>query len=464
LKVGILSTPVIDINSKTLFVVTFTSESGSSVYRLHALNLLTGAQITNIVIQGATAGTGDDSQSSPCVSWNGGTVPPPCIPFKAGEEMQRPALLEDTTRTTIYAAFGTLSGAEATSPYHGWLIGYQYSAGTFTQTMIFNTTQSSTQTGPSCSGDSPPSNQCGHGAGIWMSGRGPAWDTTGVYVITGNGGYGGAGSGNWGESALRLNSAGVVEDSFTPSTYTSLNTSDLDLGDAGGVLFTSTNAAAPNLALAAGKTGRVYVMNRAKMGGMTPGNSGALQAFTATSAGCGAGPGQAGCYEVQSVALWNRTVGDSMLYVWAYGDVLRVWDFEAASNQFHLDANQGSLTAQNYPGGGLAVSANGNNNGILWAILPTTEADPQARGALYALDATNVDTQLWVSTDYWFATKFTIPTIANGKVYVPTSSAPALSIPGYQPQLRVYGLCGNCTQASPLSRLQTGPQPRAVKP
>jgi hypothetical protein len=63
--IGILSTPVIDLSSQTLFVVTYTSESGAPVYRLHALNLLTGAEIKNIAIQGAVAGTGDDSQSTP---------------------------------------------------------------------------------------------------------------------------------------------------------------------------------------------------------------------------------------------------------------------------------------------------------------------------------------------------------------------------------------------------------------
>jgi len=457
-KIGILSTPVIDLNSGTLFVVTLTGEGGALVYRLHALNFLTGVEVTNIVVQGAVAGTGGDSQTTPCISWNGGSVPPPCIPFKPVEQLQRPALLEDTN-ATIYLAFGTLSGAEASVPYHGWLFGYQYAAGAFTQTLIFNSTPSSTQKKPACSGFNPPSNQCGHGGGIWMSGRGPALDTTGVYVVTGNGGFGGAASGNWGESALRLSSAGVVADSFTPSTYPTLNAEDLDLGDAGVMLFSSANATVPNLALAAGKTGTVYVMNCASLGGLTANNASAVQTFTATSSGCGTGPGQQRCYEIHSPALWNRPGVGSMLYVWGYGDALRVWDFNDTTNQFQLDANQGTIAVPNYPGGGLAVSANGNSGGIVWAIVPTSGSTP-AQGALYAFDATNVSTPLWMSTDYWFATKFTIPTIANGKVYVPTSNSPPLTSPKYQPLLRVYGLCATCAQASPF---QTGPQLRAAK-
>jgi len=448
---GVLSTPVIDLNLKVIFVVTFTSESGTPVYRLHALNLLTGVEITNIVVQGAVAGTGDDSQATACTSWNGGTVPPPCIPFMAHEQFQRPALLEGALNSTIYLGFGNLNGQETTKPYHGWMIGYEYSAGAFTQVMIFNTTQNATQTGPACTGPNPATNQCGHGAGIWMSGRGPALDSTGIYTATANGGYGGAGTGNWGESVLRLNGSGAVEDSFTSFNYGVLNRDDLDLCEGGVILFTSSNATVPNLALVGGKSGLVIVMNRASLGGLSSGNAGALQTFTGTTLGCGTGPGLAGCYEIHSQALWNRTSGNSTYYIWAWGDVLRVWDFNAGTNKFRADDDQGRLTAPNYPGGGLAVSANGNSNGIVWAIVPTTSPTSQQQGTLYAFDATNVSTPLWASTDYWFPTKFTIPTIANGKVYVPSSS-PASASPAYTPALRIYGLCGTCSQTAPASR------------
>jgi hypothetical protein len=445
--VGILSTPVVDLSSKTIFVVTFTAENGKPVYRLHALNLLTGAEIANIVVQGAVAGTGDDSQSTPCVAWNGGAVAPPCIPFKAGEVLQRTALLEGAASATIYMAFGTLSGLEIVSPYHGWVIGYEYAAGAFTQRMIFTSTQSATQTGPACSGPDAPNNQCGHGGGIWMSGRGPALDATGIYLATGNGGFGGPGTGNWGESVLRLSGAGVVEDSFTPSSFVELNGADLDLCDGGTILFTSLNATVPNLVLAAGKSGFVYVMSRTSLGGTTANNAGALQTFVATTHGCGNGPGSGGCYEIHNPALWNRTGSSSpILYVWAYGDVLRVWDLNSTTNNFVPDAHQGTLTAQDYPGGGVAISANGNGSGIVWAIVPTTVGS-LTQGVLYAYEAANVRMQLWSSTDYWFPSKFTIPIVVNGKVYVPTSASPSTAGTAYAPHLRVYGLCANCSQA-----------------
>lgn len=445
---GILSTPVIDTSSQTIFAATLSSQSGTQSFTLHALNLLTGNEVANITVLGAVGATGDNSQSTSCTAWDGTALAPPCIPFIPTEQLQRPALLEVTGEATILVGFGTRSGEEAVHPYHGWLFGYHYSGSHFTQTMIFNSTLNATQTGQPCSSTTPPTNLCGRGGGIWMSGRGPALDSTGVYVVTGNGGYGGTGTGNWGESALRLDSTGMVEDSFTPLSYTSLNGSDLDLGDAGAFLFTSPNATAQNLMLVAGKTGKAYVLNRANLGGFSSGNTGAIQTFTASSAGCGAGPGQSHCYEIHSLAYWHRASANSIFYTWPWGDSLRVWDFDTSSNRFKLDANQGAVISPNYPGGGLAVSANGDDNGIVWAIVPAAPVGGGETGALYAVDAINVSTVLWTSTDYWFASKFTIPTIANGKAYVPTSGSPASVSPSYAPQLRVYGLCATCSQAA----------------
>jgi hypothetical protein len=442
-NIGILSTPVADLSSNTLFVAALADEGGASVYRLHALNLPTGTEIANVVIQAAVAGTGDDSQTAACTSGNGGTVPPPCIPFVAAQQFQRPALLEDTANVIVYLAFGSAGGEESARQYHGWVMGYSYANGTFTQSMAFNTTQNATQSGPACSGVKPATNQCGHGGGIWMSGRGPALDNTGIYVVVGNGGYGGTGTGNWGESALLLNGSGAVDSSFTPAGYASLNQHDLDLGDAGGILFPSTNAAAPNLMLAVGKTGNVYVLNRANLGGLNTGNTGAVQVFTGSSKGCGTGPGLLKCYEIHNPALWAPGSANPTLYLWGYGDVLQVWDFNQTTNHFARAPNQGTVTAANYPGGALAVSSNGAGNGIVWGIAAITNTSP-GQGALYAFNAINVSQPLFVSTDYWFSTKFTTPTVANGKVYVPTSGSPAGVTPAYGPQLVVYGLCASC--------------------
>lgn len=253
-----------------------------------------------------------------------------------------------------------------------------------------------------------------------------------------------------------MSGSGTVVDYFTPQNYATLNRQDLDLCDGGTILFTSTNPAAQNLLLVAGKSGGVNVLNRASLGGISAGNLGALQSFIATTWGCGSGPGDGGCYEVHSPAMWNPATGQTYLYVWAQNDVLRVWDFQPATNTFKLDPIQGTVPAPGYPGAGLAISANGNTNGIVWGIV---NVDTTAQSVLYAFDATNAAKPLWTSRDYWYSTKFSIPTVVNGKVYVPTSASTiptsgAIPTP-YTPALRVYGLCGLCVQPAQDTRSES---------
>ena len=107
---------------------------------------------------------------------------------------------------------------------------------------------------------------------------------------------------------------------------------------------------------------------------------------------------------------------------------------------------------QVWPGGILALSANGDTHGsgVLWATAVTSgdsENNPPTPGALYAYDANNISTELWDSTmnpardNFGNFAKFVPPLVANGRVYVATQSN----------QVAVYGLLLTTYTASPTS-------------
>ncbi len=94
-----------------------------------------------------------------------------------------------------------------------------------------------------------------------------------------------------------------------------------------------------------------------------------------------------------------------------------------------------------YPGAALAVSANGDANGILWAIERNGDCttfpvcDSAAPGVLRAYDPGDLGIKLYDSDEAGtrdtldYAAKFNVPLVANGKVFVASTG-----------KLTVYGL------------------------
>jgi hypothetical protein len=264
---AILSTPVIDQSSGTIYVVALTLASDKMVFRLRALDVTSGAEKLGgpVTISATVAGTGSGS--------NNGR-----ITFNSSLELQRPALL--LFNGTVYVGFARQK-SESTYPFHGWLLGYD--AATLKQTYALNTTLN------------------GNEGGIWMSGRGPAADGHGFTFITGNGDVGNR---NIGESFARVasNNLRVV---FTDPNWTALNAGDFDLGAGGPLLFPGTA-----LLAGGGKAGTLYLLQIT--------NPGALQLTQTVQATFGCPGSDPSCAQIHHLALWNRTGSrPPLLYLWA---------------------------------------------------------------------------------------------------------------------------------------------------
>jgi hypothetical protein len=387
-EMGITGTPVIDPRTGTLYAVTFTSENGEPVYRLHSMDIARGTEQVKggTIIQASAPGTGDNTDG------NGNVV------FNSWQQLQRPGLL--LSNGVVYIAFGSFLDIE---PYHGWLLGYD--AKTLQQVSVFNTT-------PNASGGS-----------IWMAGAAPAADDTGtIYLAVANGTFDANTSGtDFGESVLKLGlSAGTVKvlDYFTPSNYADLNAADMELGS-GGVMLLPDQATTPNqLLVTGGKDASFYMADRGSLGKFHQDSNQVQQSFQLTQS------------IVSTPAYWN-----GRLYLQAAYDFLRSYDL---NNGMLVPASASTVPAL-YGGASPEVSANGNSNGIVWVVHTNSGVQPQQGAILRAYDASDLSQELYDSAQAGTrdlpaadqGTHFTVPTVFNGKVYMTSGN-----------ELDIFGLLG----------------------
>jgi hypothetical protein len=400
-EISISSTPVIDANTQTIYVLVSTKENGNIIHRLHALSISTGAEKFGgpIVIQGSVPGT------YPALSKNGR------VPFVPAQHLQRPALL--LLNGNVYIAFGSNGDA---LPYNGWLFAYSAAGtGVLHQVAVFCT---SPDKGASA---------------IWQSGDGPAADNSNnIYVATGNGAFdlntGGRDAGN---TVLKLSSTLSLLDYFTPFNQVSLTANDLDLG-AGGPIIPSTQsgAAAPSLVIVGGKDGNVYSINRSNMG-----------KFSSTAN-----------TDVQTVPLGHPeptnglfatpAAWKNLIYFGEVNEPLELFTFSSGLLSTAATASTSHVFA--YPGTSPMISNNGSGNAIVWTLdlsqyvggTPAGGINTAGPAVLHAYNATNLQeiynsSQAGSRDTAGNALKFTSPTVANGRVYVGTATR--LDVYGFLP-------------------------------
>jgi hypothetical protein len=413
-EVGVTGTPVIDPASGILYVVSMsTNAAGTSFYqRLHAIDIGTGHEKPGspVLIEGTYPGTG-----------TGGTS----VAFNAGVERQRAGLA--LVNGQVYIAWASF---EDHGQWYGWIMGYSYNGSALAQSSVLNVAPNL------------------RGAGIWMSGGAPAADSTGnIYVSTGNGGSSAfnssAPNNDYGSSVLKLSSGLTVSDFFTPSAYAALNTNDVDLGAGGATVIVSPSTGPyRHLVFTGGKDGTLWLLNGDDLGGL--GDAQALQYLTQ-------GAGSLGKL-FATPAFWNNT-----LFYAPSSTRLVAYAFDTSVGKLNpaMPTSQ-SATSYYFPGATPSVSASGSSsNGIVWAIdqagLCTTQAPKCGPAVLHAYDATNLATELWNSSKNAAdaagnAVKFTVPTAANGKVYIGTRGNNTGGVYGstsISGELDVYGLKPN---------------------
>ncbi len=369
---GIPGTPVIDLTTNTMYLVAKTVRNGVVRHDLHALDITTGTdQINPVQIVAQTTSLK-------------GTV----MNFVSKWQKNRPGLL--LQNGTLYMGFGSnyCNGNDS-----GWVMSYDVStlgAGTISPLNVFNTSPDYGLTS------------------IWQSGNGLAADENGYLILetaeTGPHGFDVPDGGQtYCNSVIKLDQNLDLVDYFTPWDVAFLNTHDLDLSSAGAMVLPDQNGPYVHEAIAGGKQGWIYVLDRDSMG-MYGATDSVIQEFQVDP-----NPNNNDML-MSSPAYWNNTV-----YFAPKAFPLVAYQL---SNGLLTNPVQ---TAKTNPGShSPSISANGNTNGIVWVL---------EGGQLNAFDAVSMNL-LYTSVQapgkrdvLPTVGHFVNQTIANGKVYVATTTS-----------------------------------------
>ncbi|MGC2331271.1 MAG: hypothetical protein WA581_07455, partial [Candidatus Acidiferrales bacterium] len=404
-EVGVTGTPVIDPSTNTLYVVSKSMNSASTAFyqRLHAIDITAGGEKfggpANITSSITYPGTGD-----------GGST----VSFNTKTENQRSGLA--LLNGVVYIVWAS---HEDTPTYYGWVVGFN--ASNLAVTNILNV-----------------SPNVGYG-GIWMGGGAPAADASNnLYLITGNAQFDVTSDGDdYGDSCLQLSSNLTISSFFTPSDEATDDADDHDFGAGGAaVVLNLTSGTLKHLVIGGGKDGTLYLLNGDSMGGL--GDTNAWQNFN-----IGHGIFSTG-------AFWNDNY-----YIAGLNGPLISYSFNSSTDLFNTSVVSQSSTTYGFPGSTPSVSSTGSSNGIVWALNSSAYCTNQSKACgpavLHAYDATTLTTDLWNSSMVAAdaagnAVKFTVPTVANGKVYVGTRGnniGGAYGSTSVSGELDVYGLKPN---------------------
>jgi len=443
---GIVSTPVIDAATGTLYVVRWGYEHGTSgpTYRLFGLDMtdLTHDKFGSVLID----------------SYNvGGTG------FDRYRQIQRAGLVLAKKPTGAQAVVIAFAGGEGQGAAAGWVVAFD----------TFKLANGGAAANVWCA--TPNNNSgTGGGGGVWMANAAPAVDDNGdIYVATGNGpNHPQFALDQMGESVVKLNwnpgtpGTLTLADWFTPFFDGERDDDhrDQDLASGGVIALPDEGGL-----IAGGKDGVYYHLNRSSLGqrdftqlldqpfvasfDYTPYN-GHTSFFDDLNQDTSTDPFTIGhMANGRTVHIHGTGVYfNNLLFVQGENNPVHV--FQKSAGHFAASpvargssiASIGTSSPGGMPGGILSLSASGTSNAILWAneAFGNLPGDPDANTAptpniLRAYDVSTIGTgtlqSIWDSeaepNDHvGAATKFAPPLVANGRVYQAT----------YDNQVVVYGL------------------------
>lgn len=388
--IGILGTPVIDTTSNVIYLIS-QAQVGSPpttyTHRVHALNITNfNEMFDGPAVVAGTYGT---------------------LSFTSSNHIQRPGLLLlSGSPSYVYVAFSKIDAA-ATDP-SGWI--FRYNAQELGAAPV------TFATAPN-----------GNGSGVWQGGAGLAAgiDSTNghqyIYFGTADGTFDAStGGSDYGDSFVKLSTdLSTVAGYFTPYNQACMDTTDTDFGSGGVVLIPNGLIPAhPYLAVAGDKEGSLYVIDRGNPGGYGGtgnclGTNSNIQTIT-------------GLTPIHNApAYWD---GNLYFAPTRNGTMLK---YRISPNCSPGPICSSPTTSKvTFPAGASpSISVNGNtaSSAIVWAIWGDRYPSGGPPAILYAFNPSNL-TELYDSNQCGTqdvpgaAIKFSVPTVANGRVFIGTQT------------------------------------------
>jgi iron transport multicopper oxidase len=400
--IGVTATPVIDPATNIAYMThkTYASgSSGSARWYMDAVSVVSGAEEPGFPVQLSGKAQNAEGQT-----------------FQPTTQLQRPGLL--LLEGVVYAAFGSSCDIP---PWQGWVFGVSTSGAVKARWVA---------------------DASGNGAGIWQSGAGLTSDGPGnILLSTGNGEApttptpGSSPPGNLGESIVRLRvqADGSLKptDFFAPFDAASLDEWDADFAS-GGVTGLPQEyfgtPTIPHLAVAVGKDGYVYLLNRDNLGGIGQGPSGSdhvvqrIGPYGGVWSRPGVWPGEGGWVYIPTASGGNSAGGSS-------GN-LRVYQYGLSGTGSPTLSLQGTSTdAFGFGSSAPIVTSDGTAPGsaLVWIVWAPNGEGTGAQLRAYDPIPVNGEPVLRWSAPVGTSTKFAIPGVGAGRLYVGTRDGHVLA-------------------------------------